>query len=166
MAKSIWTNSWIGLLLLCACETTTIYQNTATLADHTWPADSLLNFSFHVHDTTQPYDIYLMVKNTQEYPYQNLYITYYLEDATQTLLNTELRNYALFEVKTGKPWGSGWKKVKSHAFIVLKDHHFLWPGLYTLKLAQFMRTEALPGLHAVGIKVAKSTQNSQEKTTR
>ncbi|MEM7055788.1 MAG: gliding motility lipoprotein GldH [Bacteroidota bacterium] len=153
MAKNIWTNSWIGLLLLCACKTATIYQNTTTLADRIWPADSLLNFSFHVQDTAQPYDIYLVVKNTQDYPYQNLYITYYLEDTTKKLLNTALKNYTLFEVKTGKPRGSGWGKVKNHEVIALQDYHFPFPGLYTLKLAQFMRTEALPGLHAVGIKV-------------
>lgn len=153
MAKNIRTNSWIGLLLLCACKTTTIYQNTTTLADCTWPADSLLNFSFHIQDTAQPYDIYLVVKNTQDYPYQNLYITYHLEDTTKKLLNTALENYTLFEAKTGEPRGSGWGKVRTHELIILQEHHFLAPGLYTLKLAQFMRTEALPGLYAVGIKI-------------
>ena len=163
MAKKIWIHSCVGLLLLSACETTTSYQSTTALADYTWPADSLLSFSFSVQDTTQPYDIYLMLKNTQHYPYQNIYVTYYLEDSTQALCTTALGNYTLFEPKTGKPLGKGWGKVKSHTLVLLQDYYFLYPGTYTLRLAQFMRTEALAGLHAVGIKVLKASKQPRKK---
>ena len=165
MTSVISIYSYLGVLLLFACESTPIYQNKVTLTDHAWPAEELLNFSFQVQDTAQLYDIYLVVNNTQAYPYQNLYITYYLEDATQALCNSELKNYPLFEAKTGKPLGKGWGKVKSHALIVLQGHHFSCPGWYTFKLAQFMRTEALTGLQAVGIKVTHAAKQSGKATS-
>lgn len=161
MAKNKWRYCWIGLLLFCACGQLAIYQNRVSFAHCQWPVDAVLDFSFQISDTAQAYDIALLVKHTQDYPYQNLYITYYLEDDASHLLHKELKNYALFDVKTGKPLGRGRWKSKSHTFSVAANQHFSHPGLYTLKLEHFMRTDTLPGLQAIGIKVVPSKQIAQ-----
>lgn len=155
MAKNKWAY-WLGLCLFYACGQTTIYQSSISLNGSQWPESTVIDFSFQVKDETQVYDIYLLVKNTPAYPYQNLYITHYLEDGTQQLLHKELKNYVLFESKTGKPLGKGGGKSKHHEFLVTTGHRFSQPGLYTLKLAHFMRTAMLPGIQAIGIKVAPS----------
>lgn len=147
----------LSVLLSLSCNNHVIYQNKIALTDHTWPTDTLLTFFFQVKDTTQLYDIYLIISNTLDYPYQNLYITHYLEDTAQDLGN-ELKNYILFEAKTGKPFGQGWGKLRSHELIMVANHRFLHTGMYTLKLAQFMRTEALSGIRIIGIKVVYTSQ--------
>lgn len=145
---------WLGLCLFYACGQTAIYQSSISLEGSQWPESTVLDFSFQIKDETRSYDIYLLVKNTSAYPYQNLYVTYYLEDGTKQLLRKELKNYALFEPKTGTPLGKGGGKSKHHEFLVTAGHCFSQPGLYTLKLAHFMRTATLPGIQAIGIKVA------------
>jgi gliding motility-associated lipoprotein GldH len=159
MVKSIYY--WVVLLLLCACEPVTVYQNTITLPEAQWHVDFLPEFQFQVKDAKEPHYIYLIVEHTPNYPYQNLYLTYYLEDDTQTLRETSLKNYKLFDAKTGKPLGSGFGKTKHHAFVLLNNYAFSQPGLYTLKLEQFMRADALPGLQAIGIKVLRATPTKQ-----
>lgn len=161
MASNKWRHCGIGLLLFCACEQRAIYQNMVAFAHCQWPVDTVLDFSFPIKDTAQAYDIVLLVKNTPDYPYQNLYITYYLEDDASHLLHKELKNYMLFDVKTGKPLGRGRWKSKSHTLLVAANHHFSHPGSYALKLEHFMRTDTLPGLQAIGIKVILSKQIPQ-----
>lgn len=158
MAKNKWSKYYLGLFLLFACEGNQIYQNTHTLAQQTWPATAVQTFTFQVVDTTQAYDIDLCIKNTQAYPYQNFFIAYALQDQAQQLLQNGLEDYMLFEEKTGKPLGTGYGKIKNNQFVLLKNYYFTEPGLYTLNLTQFMRTQNLGGVHAIGIKVNKVQQ--------
>ncbi|OJW66751.1 MAG: hypothetical protein BGO68_00235 [Candidatus Amoebophilus sp. 36-38] len=146
------------MLIFTACETNTIYFYRHKLPDCKWHRDMPLAFNFNVQDTTQAYDVYLLIENTPQYPYQNFYLTYYLKDNSLTLLTTELKNYLLFEPKTGKPLGKGWTKNKSHEVIMMKSHYFTHPGTYRLELDQFMRTEILSGICSIGIKICRSSQ--------
>jgi gliding motility-associated lipoprotein GldH len=161
VVKNKWKHAWVGLLLFSACERTTIYQRTISLAHCCWPVAELLDFSFQIKDTTTTYDISLVVSNTQDYPYQNLHITCYLEDDVGHLTHQVLKSCDLFDLKTGRPLGSGLWQSQKHEPSMIKDYQFAHPGLYTVKLEHFMRTAMLPGLRAVGIKVAPSKQCSQ-----
>ena len=156
-----WKYSWIGLLLFFACGRGAIYQSRVPLSNSQWPVETVLDFSFPIKDTTQAYDICLLVKNTQDYPYQNLYVTHYLEDDTGQLLHKELKNYPIFDLKTGKSLGKGLGKAKSQTCLVIDSHQFSHPGTYVLKIEHFMRMEILPGLQTIGIKVFPSKQISE-----
>jgi gliding motility-associated lipoprotein GldH len=146
----------IGLLCL-ACEGNTIYQKVYTLSNKIWPATAIQHFTFHVSDTIQAYEIILLITNNPTYPYQNLFVSYDLQNEKEHLLKRELQEYRLFEPKTGKPIGAGWCKKKSHQFILLQGYQFPSPGTYHLYLTQFMRTEDLAGIEAIGIQVSKAT---------
>lgn len=159
MARNTWKYCWVGLLLFCACERLPIYQKNIVLDNCHWPVDTVLEFSFRVKNIAPAYDILLVVKNTQDYPYQNLYATHYLEDETKHLLHQTLNNCPLFDFKTGKPLGSGLGKSKKHELVIVEDHQFSHTGLYIIKLEHFMRTDTLPGLQAIGIKVVPSQKH-------
>jgi len=161
MARRTWRHYWVGLFLFCACGRMAIYKNRMALDNSQWPVDRVLNFTFQIKDIAQTYDIFLLVKNTQDYPYQNLYITHHLENDAGRLLHQSLKNYILFDLKTGKPLGSGLWRSKQHEFSVLDGHQFSHPGRYTLKMEHFMRTDTLPGIQTVGIKVVPSKQRSR-----
>jgi gliding motility-associated lipoprotein GldH len=146
----------IGLLCL-ACEGNhTIYQNTHTLVHKIWPTTAIQHFTFQVVDTTQAYDITLLVSNNPTYPYQNLFVSYDLQDEKEHILQKCLKEYRLFDPKTGKPLGIGWNKKKSHQFVLLQGYQFANSGTYHLALTQFMRTEDLAGIEAIGIQVSKA----------
>lgn len=161
MARRKWRHCWIGLFLFFACERIASYRNIIVLDNCQWPVDKVLAFTFQIKDIAQPYNISLLVKNTQDYPYQNICITHHLENDAGHLLQKALKNYPLFDLKTGKPLGSGLWQSKKHEFSVTDGHQFSHTGVYTLKIEHFMRTDTLPGIQAVGIKVAPSKQHPQ-----
>lgn len=144
----------VSLWLLYACQPSSIYKDKVKFTDQVWQLALTPTFRFQVEDTTQPYHIFFYIKNSLEYPYRNLYITYYLEDAAGSSLCTELKNFELFDAKTGKPLGQGWGQTQSQEFLLLENYRFP-RGEYTLKVEHFMRTDNLPGVRAIGIKVSK-----------
>jgi gliding motility-associated lipoprotein GldH len=159
--RNNWRHFWLGLLLLCACERATTYQRIISLDQCCWPVATVLDFTFQIKDTTQTYDIFLVVSNTQDYPYQNLHVTCYLEDDARHLTHQALKSWALFDLKTGKPLGSGLGRSQKHELSMINDYQFARPGLYTVKLEHFMRTAMLPGLQTIGVKVVPSKQRPQ-----
>jgi gliding motility-associated lipoprotein GldH len=66
-------------------------------------------------------------------------------------------NSFLFDEKTGKPNGnSGLGDIYDQQFLLLKDYAFTQPGDYTIQFEQFMRTDSLQGVLAIGVRVEKS----------
>lgn len=155
-----YAKSLIGYIILffSFCEGNTLYTSTRPIDGCTWDRKASCIFSFSIPDSTQTYDIYLLLKNTSTYPYQNFYLTYYLRDPDCHVLDTSLNNYWLFEAKTGKPLGKGWswRKHHYHELILVKQHQFATAGEHSLELCQFMRVEKLQGICAIGIKVSKA----------
>ncbi len=157
-------NLWIGCLItfscLSACQESAIYEHKIQFPTQTWPIDSIYAFHYNVNDTTQHYDIFLHVAYSITYPYQNLYVTYYLEDTAGALCATALKNYEFFDEKTGKPLGKGFGQVPMYEFLLCQNYRFPYQGPYTLKIEQFMRKDILPGIAAIGLKVARSNKKN------
>ena len=130
MARNKGEHGWLGLLLFCVCGQIALYQDIVSLDNDQWPVATVLDLSFQINDEAQAYDIYLLVKEYPAYPYQNMCITYYLEEAANQLLHQELKNYPLFDLKTGKPLGNGLGASKSHTFLIQANHQFSCSGTY------------------------------------
>lgn len=144
---------WLGLLLLGACSGPKTYEHTVHLKEQRWLFEKALLFPFQIKEHALRYDIHLCVRYTVDYPFQNLHINYSLTDEHHDSLHKAIKNYALFDTKTGAPLGKGWSKTKSHKFLIVSGHQFSQPGSYILKLVQFMRVDMLPGIQSISISI-------------
>jgi gliding motility-associated lipoprotein GldH len=146
-----------------ACEDHLVYRNKHQLPHHVWPVTAVQRFDFYITDPRQAYKIILLVDNRLTYPYQNLFIACGLKGSEGELLQTLLKDCQLFESKTGKPLGKGWRRTKKHEFILLPAYQFQQPGNYQLELTQFMRADELIGIEAIGIQVSKASLQATSK---
>lgn len=140
-------------LCLSACDGHRVYEQNYDFANKEWIVDSLPTFRFEISDPEATYNIYWNVRNTLNYPYRNLYLTYYLEDTLGRTISTDLHNMLLFDSKTGKPYGSGMGDIFSHQIMALPQHQFDSAGIYQIRLEQYMRTESLKDILSVGVRV-------------
>ena len=62
------------MTLLTSCNNHIFYEKIDTIKDETWNVNQKLVYEFEITDSTQYYNIYINVRNTTDYPYQNLYI--------------------------------------------------------------------------------------------
>lgn len=144
------------MLILTACDSSRIYEKNHDFTQRWWIATEQPEFDFEITDYTQPCNLYFNVRNESVYPYANLYVTWHLLDSTGNELHQKLFTNFLFDKKTGKPLGqSGIGDIYDHRFLLLGNHVFPYNGQYTLRFEQFMRTDTLKGILAVGVRVER-----------
>lgn len=147
-------------VFLLACESDYLYEKNLEFSSRIWHIDSIPEFQFNIPSDTQQYDVMLNIRNTLAYPFQNLYIQYYLEDTLGNNFKSGLTNFQLFDPKTGEPFGdSGVGDIYDHSFVLLENYNFPDEGTFRIRLQQYMRRDSLPEIIAVGIRVDESTNN-------
>lgn len=144
-------------LTLVSCQTDNVYEGVVDITKNEWYINKSMNYTFEIKDETKPYDVFLLLRNTMNYPYYNLYFKYELTNEKGQQLRSKLEQVVLFNEKTGKPLGDGLGDIFDHKykFSTLSNLKFPAKGKYKLKLIQYMRQDPLKGVVSVGISVEK-----------
>lgn len=150
---------WAGAA--AACDPGSVYEENVDLKSpdgdpYVWDVQQRPVFTFSVPDTAARYDVYFNVRNASAYGFYNLYLKHTLTGPDGRLAGKPLLHQMnLLDPKTGEPLGSGTGDIYDHEFRALRNVHFATPGPYKLTLEQYMRQDQLPGIMAVGVRVAK-----------
>jgi len=148
-----------GLLAgLAACDPNRVFEQNIDFANYSWDVQRKPAFTFAIQDTAARYDIYFNVRHASAYGYYNLYLKHTLTGPTGRVGAPLLHQLLLMDPKTGEPKGSGTGDIYDIQLLALPKQRFAQPGSYTLTLEQYMRQDQLPGLMAVGVRVAKHAE--------
>ena len=152
----------LGLLLLSlllpgltACDPNRVFEQNIDFANYSWDVQQKPSFTFQIADTTARYDLYFNVRNASGYGFYNLYLKHTLTGPAGPVGTPRLHELILLDPKTGEPRGAGTGDIFDHQVRALRGVKFARPGAYTLSMEQYMRQDQLPGLMAVGLRVAK-----------
>jgi len=141
------------VVLLCACDDKRVFEDNRDLASKSWYVDSVLTFQFEVKEPEKPYNLLINIRNSENYPYYNLFQRYYLSDSSGQELKSQQTELILMDPKTGRPLGKGLGDIYSHQFELLGNFTFPKKGKYTIKLKQYMRENPLPEVYSVGFRL-------------
>ena len=148
-----------GLLgLLAACDPNRVFEENTDFSDYSWDVQQKPAFTFTIEDTTARYDIYFNVRHASAYGFYNLYMKHTLVGPAGPVGPPLLHQMLLMDPKTGEPKGSGTGDIYDQQVLALPNQRFAKPGNYTLTLEQYMRLDQLPGLMAVGVRVARHVE--------
>ncbi|WP_231590727.1 gliding motility lipoprotein GldH [Hymenobacter terrenus] len=146
----------VGLLyVLSGCDPNRVFEQNTDFPDYSWDVQQKPAFTFAIQDTTASYDVYFNVRFAPAYGFYNLYVKHTLMGPTGRVGSPLLHQMLLMDPKTGEPKGSGTGDIYDLQLLALPNQHFARPGNYTLTLEQYMRQDQLPGLMAVGVRVAQ-----------
>lgn len=151
LKRSLWLLPLI--ISLFSCDPLRLKEQNENLAGRTWHKDSVLTFMFRVDDIHKSYNFYMNIRNTLNYPFQNIYVNYSLEDTLGNIYEKDLINLQLFDRITGKPLGSGLGDIFDHQELFLETYSFNNPGVYMLKMEQYMRRDELPEVVSAGMRI-------------
>ncbi len=166
-ARPLACRNWLTLLLLAgvttlaACDPTRVYEDNTDLKSpsgdaYVWDVQQRPTFTFTIADTVARYNVYFNVRNAAGYGFYNLYLKHTLTGPDGRPTGPPLlHQMVLMDPKTGEPRGAGAGDIFDHQFLALPRQHFSKPGAYKLTLEQYMRQNQLPGIMAVGVRVAK-----------
>ena len=162
LKKSLIINSMLLISVwVLSCDNNAIFKSYEDLKDTNWYVKKIPSFTFEVKDETVPYNIYLLIRNASQYPYNNLYVTRYIHGPDGKQISNRLEEVTLFNPKTGKPFGEGLGDIYEHKVLSTRNFKFPKKGKYTIKLKQYMRQDPLPYVMSIGVIVEKPLQIKQ-----
>jgi gliding motility-associated lipoprotein GldH len=147
------------MLVLFGCDEARVYEVNQDFDDQYWLVQQQPVFEFTIENEKEPYNLYCNLRNSVSYPYSRIFLNYTLKDSTGAVVKKELVNSFLFDKKTGQPQGvSGLGDIYDHQLNLFKNYSFEKPGKYSIQFEQFMRTDTLKGILAVGVRVERTSQ--------
>ncbi len=149
----VWILAGLLVSLVPGCDSKRVFEGKKDFPDRYWVFNNPAEFEFEIIDPDKNYNLLFNIRNSAKYQYQNIYLQYYLEDSTGMLLSKELKNIQLFNAITGVPLGKGIGDLYDIEKVFLEEYNFMNPGLYRLRIDQFMRQDSLPEILSVGLRV-------------
>lgn len=145
------------VLILTGCDKSRVYEFDHDFNGSIWKASDVRSFEFEIADLAQLYNIHYRVRNSSEYPFSRIFVSFKLIDPTEVELQSGLVSNYLFDQKSGVPFGSSGVGDKfDHQFLLIGKRKFTKKGKYHVTLEQFMRTDTLSGIEALGVRVERA----------
>ena len=131
-----------------------MFEKNAQIPEQVWFNNNKPSFSFSITDTTASYNVFIVLRHTDAYNYNNLWLTLGSQAPADSMrfqnINLELGNDA-------KGWeGTGIDDIfEIRKNITPGPVPFKKAGTYTFTIAQIMRENPLKHILNVGIRVEK-----------
>ncbi len=153
----------IFCFLITSCDSKAVFDIYKSVPNQ-WHKDSVASFNFKAPDTTKNYDLFVQLRNTNDYKFSNLFLIVELnypngkavKDTLEYKMaapNGELLGKGFSDLKENKLWFRGFKK----------PFHFEEQGDYTINIQHAMRNngevngvENLEGITDIGFRVEQA----------
>ena len=140
---------------LFACNNNVFYESSLEIPEQVWESDKAAVFDFNINDTSQVFDLFIDILNTDEYRNSNLWLFVYTSSEVGKIAADTLE-YTLTDGK-GKWLGKKNGDVHISNFIYKANIKFPKEGKYTVEIIQGMRDLKLKGIKQVGFKIKKQS---------
>jgi gliding motility-associated lipoprotein GldH len=154
LKKLVYTSYLILLVsILFSCTTIDIFEKSVSIPGHEWKSSYRPSFEFIITDTTTMYNVFLVLRNTEKYNFNNIFINLYVKgpgmDSTIKIQQDVLL------ATNEKGWlGTGMDDVYEHRS-TLAARQPLKAGTYTFTIEQIMREDPLKEVLNVGLRLEK-----------
>lgn len=143
----------IACCLLASCTTADLYEKTVSLPNHEWKSDYIPEFDFTITDSTALYQPFFVIRHTEKYNYNNIWINLHFQLPGDTL-HREMHEIVLATNEKG--WlGKGMDDIYEHRHQLTQRPIALKAGNYKFKLENVMREDPLRHVLNIGIRVEK-----------
>ncbi|MEJ2584564.1 MAG: gliding motility lipoprotein GldH [Robiginitalea sp.] len=155
-------NFLIGITLLVgmSCTDQLAYFKYQSTDNGKWGKDQLMEFSFSDLDSTRAYNMYITLRNDEQYPYSNLFLIAEMTGPDGTSERDTLE-YEMTDA-SGKWMGTGYGSVKENKLWYRENIVFPDSGVYNVTVSHAMRRngsvegiQELPGVLDVGLQIEK-----------
>jgi gliding motility-associated lipoprotein GldH len=122
-----------------------------------------LRFTFEQKDTINPYNLFLNVRNNNDYPFNNMYLIVSLkEPGKKPTIKIDTLEYQMADVD-GTLLGEGFTDVKESKLWYLENYVFNRIGNYKVEVVQAVRATGevdgvaeLEGITELGLRIEKT----------
>jgi gliding motility-associated lipoprotein GldH len=144
--------------LLCtgfySCRQLDVYEKNTTIAGHNWKSDFAAKGSFDITDTTSFYNLYVVLRHTDAYRYENIWLSIGLQAPGDSMRYTR---YNVQLAKGAEGWeGTGMNDIwEIRKLLQTSGSLFKKTGTWNFSISQLMRDNPLPHIMSAGLRVEK-----------
>lgn len=127
--------------------------------------DNPVKINVNITDTINPYNIFINIRNSDNYEFNNLYL---FIDIASPLQATERDTFEciLADPNTGRWLGRGLGDIWDNKIAFKHDVRFAHKGDYHFTITQGMRIDKLPAIMDAGLSIERSKSSRNEMNTR
>lgn len=152
--RSFFVLPGLFILLLSSCNNGVLYQKYVSLPDKVWDVKNPLIFKVEVSDTMNYYNIFVNVRNEDNYTYSNLYLFINITSPAHTT-EKDTMECMLADPNTGKWFGRGLGDIWDNKILFKRNVRFPRKGEYLFSYTQAMRTDKLSMIRDAGLSIEK-----------
>lgn len=133
-----------------------VFEKNITLPGQQWESSFKPKIDFTVKDadTSSLYNVYLVLRHTDAYNYNNIWIRGIVKQPGDSVIRSE--RYDLLLATNDKGWlGSGMDDIYEHRIPIQQQTRFRHPGTYSFTLEQVMWDDPLKNVLNVGVRIEK-----------
>lgn len=140
---------------LSACNWTTgVFEKNLNFDNHEWPSSLKPDISFEITDTLSSYNIYIVLRHTDAYHFNNIYIRASVREPGVPKGRTG--DYDLQLATNGKGWiGTAMDDIYDARLLIQAETRFRKSGVYHITLEQLMREDPLKYILSAGLRVER-----------
>ena len=141
----------IAMAWLTGCNDSSVYESYHSPDISGWHADSIAAFSVPITDLQQKYDLFVQVRNNNDYANSNLWLFIETTSPSGKVVNDTLE--CLMANQKGEWLGRGWGSLYFIHFPFQQQIRFGETGNYTFAIRHGMRASHIKGIHDIGLRV-------------
>lgn len=146
------------ILSVSSCAKIDLFEKQHSLPAQQWFYNDVPGFTFNIKDTIAAYSIYVVLRHSDQYQYNNLWIRLGSKAPVDTI---RFQNINLKLASDAKGWDGS---VMDDIYEVRKlispgTIHFKMAGDYFFSISQIMRENPIKHIFSVGLRIEKMTDN-------
>lgn len=148
------------LVLITSCDSKAVFDEYKSVST-AWNKEDVVNFKINAPDSIKPYNLFVNVRNTNDYKFSNLYLIVQMNFPHGKTL-TDTLEYEMTK-KNGEWLGEGLSVVKENKLWYKEGVIFNESGTYNVNIQHAMRNNGdvngvvnLEGVTDVGFRIEKT----------
>lgn len=144
----------LAIMLLASCRQVAVFEKNTPIPDYKWSLGYAAKGSFEITDTLSSYNIYIVLRHTDAYEFNNIWLNVGLQSPGDSL----------FFQKVDLPLGSdagGWEGTGMNDIWEVRkplalNKRFRKNGEYQFSIFHIMRQDPLKWVMSAGLRVEKN----------
>lgn len=148
----------VMILAVCvsfaACDKIDLFEKNIAFKKQVWASAEKPSVQFEITDTAAFYNLFVVVRHTDAYGYNNLWMNVYTKAPGDSIAQKQQLDLQLANNEKG--WlGSGMDDIFEHRIRITREPIPLKTGIYTFGFEHIMREDPLKHILNIGLRIER-----------